>query len=155
MTTLITITAAPVTTLGSDNYDYTGEDRILHNIMTNDYEVFYSGQNQGNADNKLLESVEEQSIFRIYYRKQPNTTFTYLGKTNVSSIIHERIVPNGTNTLPNERLQIRLVILAADVVNQQINTNFEGIGKYKKSVLEHSNFIINGKNLNIGFYKKN
>jgi len=154
MTTIITITATPVTIIGGDKYDYTGEDRILHNIITNEYEVFYSGQNQGNADHKLLESVEEQSVFRIYYRKKPNTIFNYLGKTNISSIIHERIVPNRTNTSPNQRLQIRLVVLETDVVNEEINTNFEGIGKYKKSILQHSNFNINDKNLNIGFYKE-
>jgi hypothetical protein len=143
-----------VTTFGNDNYDYTGEDRILYNILTNNYEVFYSGQNQGNADNKLLESIRDQSVFRIYFRKQPNTAFTYLGKTNISSIIHERIIPLRKNTMPNERLQIKLVILAIDIVNHQINTNFEGIGKYKKSVLQHSNFNIYDKNLNIGFYKE-
>ena len=77
-----------------------------------------------------------------------------MGKTNISSIIHERIVPNRTNTSPNQRLQIRLVVLETDVVNEEINTNFEGIGKYKKSILQHSNFNINDKNLNIGFYKE-
>ena len=154
MTTIISITASPITTLGDDKYDYTGEDRILHNIITNDYEVFYSGQNQGNADSKLIESVEQQSTFRIYFRKQSNSQFTYLGTTNISSIIRERIIPNGVDSKPTERLQIRLVILAENIIKEQINTEFVGIGKYKKSILQHSNFTINGKNLNIGFYKE-
>jgi len=154
MTTIISITSYPIATLGDDKYDYTGEDRILHNIITNDYEVFYSGQNQGNADIKLIETIEEQSTFRIYYRKQPNTPFTYLGSTNISSIIHERTIPNGIDSNPTERLQIRLVILAENIVNEQINTEFVGIGKYKKSILQHSNFTINNKNLSTGFYKE-
>jgi hypothetical protein len=152
MTTIITITAARVTFSGENYHDYT--DRILFNIMTDNYEVLYSGQNQGKYDIKLIDSVEQQSEFRIYYRKKVNTPFTYLGSTNISCIIQERIVPNGTNSIFNERLQIRLIILAENVINRQINTEFEGMGKYKKSVLQHNNFNINGKNLCLGFYKE-
>ena len=154
MITIITFTSSPMSTLGENILDYTGEDRILFNIMTNDYEVLYSGQNHGNADIKLIDSVEQHSEFRIYYRKKINIPFIYLGLTNISSIIQERIVPNGTTSVSNERLQIRLIILAKNVINQQINAEFEGIGKYKKSVLQHSNFNINGKNLYVGFYKE-
>jgi len=152
MTTIITITSSPVTVLGS-GYDYTQEDRILQNIMTNEYEVFYSGQNQGRADHQLIESVESRSPFRIYYRRRAADPFIYLGQTEQSSIIRERFMATGINTEPSERLQIRLVVSFENIINEQVNTLFEGSGKYKKAVLSHSNFRTN-QNLNVGFYKQ-
>ena len=74
MTTIITITVKPITVLG-DGYDYTEGDRILQNIISGEYEIIYSGQNQGMEDYKLINSVEEQSPFRIYYRTYINTPF--------------------------------------------------------------------------------
>jgi hypothetical protein len=41
-----------------------------------------------------------------------------------------------------------------NIHNEEINTEFEGVGKYKKAVLQHSNFNIEGRNLNLGFYKE-
>jgi hypothetical protein len=70
MTTIITITAEEVGTIDSKFYDYSGEDRILKNIISDDYEVFYSGQNQGRLDYQLIDSVNSSSTFRVYYRKK-------------------------------------------------------------------------------------
>ena len=151
MTTIISITASPITTLGDDKYDYTGEDRILHNIITNDYEVFYSGQNQGMMDYKLIDAVNSLSTFRVYYRRKSNSPFIFLGSTNSSSIVQERICARRINSLPNERLQIRLVIPLVNVENTQIPTQFEGSGCYKKSVLQHCNYH-GGGSLYDGFY---
>jgi len=155
MITIITITAEPTSVLG-DVYDYSDGvdgDRILQNIISNDYEIFYSGQNQGGMDHQLISSVEEQSEFRVYYRRRIKIPFTYLGSTTNSSIIRERIIQKGVNSAPNERLQIRLVIPQNNVINQLIETQFENGAKYKKAILQHSNFNIN-QNTNIGFYKQ-
>jgi len=154
MTTIVCITSEPITISTGDIYDYSGEDRILRNILTNEHEVFYSGQNQGKEDYKLIESVENHSLFKIYYRNGSNKPFLYLGSTNVSSIIRERVIRTGINTVPLERLQIRLVLPFENIRNEEINTEFEGVGKYKKAVLQHSHFEITGKNLNLGFYKE-
>jgi hypothetical protein len=72
MTTIVCITSKPITISTGDTYDYSGEDRILRNILTNEHEVFYSGQNQGKDDYKLIESVESQSLFKVYYRNSSN-----------------------------------------------------------------------------------
>lgn len=45
MTTIITITVEEIGTIDNNFYDYSSEDRILKNIISGDYEVFYSGQN--------------------------------------------------------------------------------------------------------------
>jgi hypothetical protein len=155
MTTIITITAEEVGTIDSKFYDYSGEDRILKNIISDDYEVFYSGQNQGRLDYQLIDSVNSSSTFRVYYRKKRNLPFIFLGSTNYSSIVKERVIAKSINALPNERLQIRLVIPINNISNTQIDTQFEGVGKYKKSVLQHSEFNTTGVNINLGFYTKN
>ena len=133
--------------------DYSGEDRILKNILTGEYEVFYSGQNQGRLDYQLVDSVNSSSTFRVYYRRKSNTPFVFLGSTNYSSIVKERTIARAINSLPNERLQIRLVIPVANIRDTQVDTHFEGSGCYKKAVLQHSSFDTN-VNTNLGFYTK-
>lgn len=153
MITIITITAEEIGTIDNNFYDYSGEDRILKNIITGEYEVFYSGQNQGLKDYQLVDSVNLLSTFRVYYRRKSNSPFTFLGSTNYSTIIRERTVAIKKNSLPDERLQIRLVIPSANICDTQIDTNFNGCGCYKKAILQHSDFDID-VNLNLGFYTK-
>ena len=152
MTTIIAITTE-IGTIDNNFYDYSGEDRILKNIISGDYEVFYSGQNQGILDYKLVDSVNSSSTFRVYYRRKSNSPFMFLGRTNYSSIVKERTIAKGVNSLPNERLQIRLVIPLINISEEVIDTEFEGVGKYKKAILQHSGFNIHD-NINLGFYKK-
>ena len=152
MTTIITITAEEIGTIDSNFYDYSGEDRILKNILSGEYEVFYSGQNQGRMDYQLVDAVNSSSTFRVYYRKKSNTQFMFLGSTNYSSIVKERVVDKGINALPNERLQIRLVIPVINIEDIPVHNQIEGIWCYKKSVLQHSNFPTD-LNINLGFYK--
>ena len=153
MTTVITITAEEIGTISNNFYDYSGEDRILKNIISGDYEVLYSGQNQGRLDYQLMDSVKSSSTFRVYYRKKSNSPFIFLGSTNYSSTIKERTIAKGINSQPDERLQIRLVIPVANVSETKIDTMYEGIGKYKKAVLNHSDFNVD-VNINLGFYTK-
>jgi len=153
MTTIITITAEEIGTIDGNFYDYSGEDRILKNILNDDYEVFYSGQNQGRMDYQLIDAVNSSSIFRVYYRRKKTESFVFLGSTSYSSIVKERIGRKGANTLPNERLQIRLVIPSINIENVKIPNVFRGSGCYKKSVLQHSNFPTNA-NTTLGFYRK-
>ena len=77
----------------------------------------------------------------------------FLGRTNYSSIVKERTIVKGINSLPNERLQIRLVIPLGNVKETKIDTEFEGVGKFKKAILQHSGFDID-VNINLGFYTK-
>jgi hypothetical protein len=153
MITIITITVEQIRIIENNFYDYSGEDRILKNIISGDYEIFYSGQNQGILDHKLIDSVNETSLFMVYYRTKSNSPFIFLGSTNYSSIIKERTIGKGINSLPNERLQIRLVIPIINIKDIKINSQFNGIGKYKKAVLQHSNFNTN-VNLHLGFYSE-
>ena len=152
---IIAITGGAVGTIDGNFYDYSGQDRILRNIFNDDHEVFYSGQNQGRMDHQLLDAVNSGSTFRVYYRIKSNSPFTFLGSTTSSSIVQERIIGKGINALPTERLQIRLVIPRVNIENIQIPNNdlFEGVGCYKKSVLQHSNFPTN-LNVNLGFYAR-
>ena len=152
MTAIITITSEKSMTINNHiKYDYSSEDRILENIFSGDFEVFYSGQNQGIMDYKLIDAVNSLSTFRVYYRRKSNSPFIFLGSTNSSSIVKERISAKHINSLPNERLQIRLVIPFVNIEDIQIHTLFVGVGCYKKSILQHSNFPTN-LNLNLGFY---
>ena len=153
MITIITITAEKIGTMNSQFYDYSGEDRILKNIVSGDYEVFYSGQNQGRLDYQLEKAVHTSSTFRVYYRKKSNSPFVFLGSTTFSSIVKERSIAKRMNSLPNERLQIRLVIPLDNIKKTKIDTKFKGTGKYKKAILQHSNFDID-MNIQLGFYTK-
>ena len=154
MTTIITITTSEIGTISNNCYDYSGGDRILKNIITDEYEVLYSGQIQGRLDYQLEGAVMNKHNFRVYYRENPNSPFIFLGYTPHSSIIHERTVAKGNNSQPNERLQIRLVIPSINISNTQIESLFEGSGKYKKAILHHSNFDLVGRNMVVGFYTK-
>ena len=42
-----------------------------------DYEVFYSGQNQGRLDHQLVDAVNSSSTFRVYYRIKSNSSFIF------------------------------------------------------------------------------
>ena len=145
---IIIITAEPIAYEGFF-CDYSTEDRILKNIFTNDYEVFYSGQNQGIMDHKLEESIKRGARFRIYYRRQSKKPFIFLGCTTDASVVNERTIPKNIDSLPKERLQIRLVIQSINVQNIEINPVCQQ--QYKKAVLQHSNFDTN-TNIRLGFY---
>lgn len=153
MTTIITITAEEIYTMNTF-YDYSGEDRILRNILSGDYEVLYSGQNQGGLDHQLIHAVNSSFTFRVYYRRNKKSCFIFLGATNYATIVKERTIVTGINSLPNERLQIRLVIPLAEINKIRIETEFEGSGKYKKAVLQHSGFDTRRVNINVGFYTR-
>ena len=148
METIITIT----TDINVLN-DYSNKDRILKNIITGNYEVFYSGQNQGRLDYQLIDAVNSLSTFRVYYRSKNNSPFIFLGNTNYSSIVNERVIAKGINTLPNERLQIKLIIPEANIINIVVLPDSEGSGGYKRAILDHSGFSSN-VNINLGFYTR-
>jgi len=153
MTTIISITAQEKLHVGTRDYEYSGEDRILQNIISGDYEVLYSGQNQGRQDEQLLDAVMHNHTFRVYYRRKVASPFIFLGSTNYSSIVRERTISKRVNSLPNERLQIRLVIPRTNIIETEIGTTWTGSGKYKKAILEHSGFNTN-LSAQIGFYTK-
>lgn len=65
---IITMTNTATTVDGSGKiYDYSS-DKILYNILNNYYEVIYYGQNQGKLDQELIDSINNQESFKIYYR---------------------------------------------------------------------------------------
>jgi hypothetical protein len=102
---------------------------------------------------KKSQNLKMFSRFRVYYRIKSNSPFIFLGSTTNSSVIKERTISKSINSLPRERLQIRLVIPANNVQDIQIDTQFEGVGKYKKAVLQHSEFDTK-VNINLGFYSR-
>jgi hypothetical protein len=72
-----------------------------------------------------------------------------LGHTNYSRIVNERTIAKGIDTLPNERLQIKLIIPEANIINILVVADSEGVGCYKKAILDHSGFSTN-VNINLG-----
>jgi hypothetical protein len=128
-------------------------DKILKNILTNDYEIFYSGQIQGQQDYKLIDAIKNNNIFKIYYRLEFNTPFIYLGETNTSKIIKYRSSPLNIYANYDDKLLIKLIIKNENVLNINIpDNNFNGSDKYKKDIFIHANIPINS-NVNCGFYK--
>jgi len=140
-------------TIDKINNIYSETDKILYNISNGNYVIFYSGQNLGIYDKKLIDAVHNKYIFRVYYRLKINSPFIFLGFTDISEIYKIRSIDTNINSLPNQRLQIKLVIESKNVSNQLIhsNNNFIGSGKYKKDILIHSNFNTNF-NINLGFF---
>ena len=164
MPSILTITNVPIGSFDNSSkvYDYSKNDRILKNIHKNEYEVFYSGQNEGGLDYQLTNAIEKKEIFKVYYRRKKNIPYKYLGETNNVDIIQYRKCPIGVDTNPNERLQIHLII--NNPTNNLVPTNdFTGSGKFKKDVLVHAGLrntngdiiIPHNKNLCIGFYSYN
>ena len=161
MPCIISLTLTPTTVDNSGQiYDYTGTDRILINIDTNTYEVFYSGQNQGKNDKELLDTIENNEIIHFYYRKKPSTPFIYLGGTKIYDISQHRKTKVGCDAKNEDRLQIHLIF--KNIVHETIQVNnFKGTGRYKKDIFVHANIMdINGKyitnknkNKNLGFYR--
>lgn len=151
MAIIITITSQVTSIDNRYTYSY-DSDRILKNILTGSYEVFYSGQNQGKLDYVLVDGIRNQTRFELYYRKNNTMPFTYLGSTTTSSIVHERRVSIGENSESSDRLQIRLEFQIDSIKNQEIHTEFEGKFKFKKAVLEHSMIGHQGQNFFKGFY---
>ena len=136
----------------NNHNDNAYSDKILKNILTGDYEIFYSGQIQGQQDYKLINAIENNDIFKIYYRLELNKPFIYLGETNISKIIKNRSIPLNINANYNDKLLIHLIIKNENVLNINIpDNNFNGSGKYKKDIFIHANIPLNS-NVNCGFY---
>lgn len=124
-----------------------------------EYEVFYSGQNQGRLDKELINCINKKDTFIIYYRYSNSGPYTYLGETNIVSVVQYRKAPIGVNATPDQKLQLHFVVRNVQNTIVPVN-NFEGSGKFKKDVLVHSGLrrpdgtiiIPHNKNTNIGFY---
>ena len=163
MPIIITITNELTTVDGSGHiYNYAEYDRILKNIITNEYEVFYSGQNKGRLDYQIENSIINSEIFKIYYRPKKSMPYTYLGETSTVDIVQYRTLDKGINNTSNQRLQIHLIV--NNITNSIVPVNnFIGSGRFKKDVLIHSglrninneSIIPHNRNTNIGFYSYN
>tara|TARA_Y100000389_G_C17181930_1_gene374429 strand:+ start:129 stop:626 length:498 start_codon:yes stop_codon:yes gene_type:complete len=160
MPIIITITNEPITVNSYNNvYDYSNYDRILKNLCKKQYEVFYSGQNKGIIDYQLINAIENEELFKVYYRPKKNMRYTYLGYTYNSNIIQYRTLPVNVDTNTQQRLQIHLIINNIEYIQVPIN-NISGSGKYKKDVLIHAglrdiynnSIIPHNQNTCIGFY---
>lgn len=132
-----------------DSNDYNYGDRILKNISSDVHEIFYSGQNQGKNDEKLLKALENNCKINIFYRLKKTTGFTFLGNTNNFDIVQYRKVNVGDNSLYDERLQLHFVV--NNIVNKKIPSYYSGLYCYKKDVLKYLNY--NEKvNYALGYY---
>lgn len=160
MPVIITITNEPTTVDSSDTvYNYSEYDRILKNVCSTEYEVFYSGQNKGRLDYQLINAIQNHELFKVYYRSKKSMPYIYLGVTDSSNIIQYRTLPINVDTNTEQRLQIHLII--NNIENRHVPIhNISGSGKYKKDVLIHAGLrdindnsvIPHNKNTNIGFY---
>ena len=160
MPVVITITNEMTTIDGSGiSYNYFEYDRILKNVCKTEYEVFYSGQNKGRLDHQLIDAIQNNELFKVYYRPKKRMAYTYLGFTYSSDVIKYRIRPINIDTTTDERLQIHLVI--KDIANITVPTcSNSSNGRFKKDVLIHAglrdaddnSIMPHNKNTNIGFY---
>lgn len=158
MPVIITITNGPHTG-GSSGYIYSYYDRILYNIFTKEFEVFYSGQNQGVLDHLLLDAVDNNDIFKIYYRQKKNIPFVYLGETDMVAVTQNRKVPTGIDCRNDDKLHLHMIV--RNIENTEVpHMKFVGSGKYKKDIFVHSGLrteqgsilIPHNKNTNLGFF---
>ena len=156
MPVIITMTNDEVHQRG---YSYLYNDRILYNIFTKEFEVFYSGQNQGRKDHLLLNAIANNDTFKIYYRQKKNMSFVYLGETEMVEVTQNRKAPIGINCRDEEKLHLHMTVrnIEDEVVPHM---NFTGSGKYKKDIFVHSGLlteqgamlISHTNNTNLGFY---
>ena len=144
-----------------DGHEYDYSDNIMYNLLKNQHEVSYSGQLQGFQDHEIHRAVEEGDEFKIYYRKQKNIPFTFLGSTKTVKILEERDIirfPKGEDAYDNGKLRIHLVVKNAQITQVPENM-FTGSGKYKKDIFVHAglrnvqneSLIPHNRNTNIGF----
>ena len=158
MPVIITITLEPVTVAGGEGVYYY-DDRILRNISNNEYEVFYSGQNQGRLDYQLTRAIGNNDEYKIYYRKKKNKPYIYLGSTHSVTIVRDRTIAVGENSIQSQKLLLHLNNITIHNNNVPENT-FTGPGRYKKDILVHAGLrninneqiIPHNKNFNLGFY---
>ncbi len=135
---IITITAEPMTFDGTYTYHY--QDRILKNVFTGDYEIIYSGQNQGRRDAVLLNGVATGALFKIYYRKTSIMPFTYLGSTTRVTVLQARRVDLNTDASYEDRLLLHCFLPADQVCNAPIESDpvRETSFRHKKAILAHN-----------------
>jgi len=160
MPIIITMTNEPTPVDGSGKvYDYSNFDRILENVCKPEYEVFYTGQRMGRLDYQLINAIQNDELFIVYYRPKKSIPYKYLGSTYSSNIIQYRTLPINIDTNTEQQLQIHLIINNIENSSVPIN-NFHGPGRYKKDVLVHAGLrdvtgnpiIQHNTNTNIGFY---
>jgi len=144
MNNLVLFITSEVKVVGGEHvYDY--NDRILQNIVnTNIYEIFYSGQDTGRSDQRLLDTIDNNQNVLIFYRENNNSPFTFLGETTNYDVIQHRTMPIGESTEQNERLQLHFVI--DNPMNTNIPQIFTGTCRYKYDVQYHLGLIDNEKN---------
>lgn len=136
--------------LSFDANTYSYGDRILKNIQDNVHEVFYSGQNKGRKDDKLLQALKNNSIVKIFYRFKKSSCFTFLGETNNYDIIQYRKVNIGEKSEFDDRLQLHFIL--EHIYDTDVPITIEGgLYRYKKDVLHYLGY--NGTvNYGEGFY---
>jgi hypothetical protein len=133
-------------------YDY--EDIVSYDSDTGECIIMFCGQNQGRDDQILINAIDGNKLFKIYYRKD-NNEFNFYGSTNNATIIRQRSVGIGINAQQNEKLLIKLKIDSQNIKDEIIYTNFTGTGKYKKAVFIHSGLNIDlnvQKGIHCNFY---
>ena len=128
-----------------DGYIYDYNDRILQNIVnTNIYEIFFSGQDTGRSDYRLLDTIHNNQNVLIFYREKNNSPFTFLGETVNYNVVQYRNLPIGETSAQTERLQLHFVI--DNPMNTIIPQIFTGTCRYKYDVQYHLGLIDNEKN---------
>ena len=144
MNNLVLFITSEVKVVGGEHvYDY--NDRILQNIVnTNIYEIFYSGQDKGRSDQRLLDTIDNNQNVLIFYRRDNNSSFTFLGETTNYKVVQYRTLPIGESTEQNERLQLHFVI--DNPMNTNIPQIFTGTCRYKYDVQYYLGLIDNEKN---------
>jgi hypothetical protein len=101
MPIIITITNEIIAITNRHTYEYK-TDRVLKNIVNGSYEIFYSGQNQGKADYKLLDAIADGDVFHIYHRTKKTRDSLILVNANPVELSNiARYLSVKTRTLMN------------------------------------------------------
>lgn len=110
--------------------------------------VNFVGQRFGKRDYILKKGIQNNEVFKIYYRKRNYKPYVFVGESSNVSVVRERTKQVGKKAEDNELLEIKIQL--GEVVNRVVNP--VGDTQYKKGVFLE-NDIPENTGCQFGIYK--
>lgn len=131
-----------IITITSKN-EFVYKDKVDNSKIIN-----YVGQRSGKRDYILKKGIQNNEMFKIYYRKRNGRPFVFIGESRDVSIVRERTKELGKKGEDNELLEIKikLEVIVNRIINPVDSTQF------KKGVFLE-NEIPQNTNIQCGIYK--
>lgn len=125
--------------------------------------MFYSGQAMGMYDHTLVDAVNRELEFTVYFRSKNNIPFSWVGMTKSVKIIRHRQCQKNTYAAKDERLLLELTFTRFNDPSgpmTKVMEVFSYDGRYKFDVFYSLNAIDRlgnqicpfNRNKNLGFY---